>query len=105
VAVYVDDMRVQATAGSVTARWSHLQADTPEELARFARRLRLRPEWVQSPGTWQEHYDVTDRVRDKAIELGAVPIGYASGEQVALMHRQMQRVADLAEPAAQQALF
>lgn len=90
-------MQVQATVGRIAARWSHLMADTPEELAAFARKLRLRPEWVQYPGTWKEHYDVTDRVRAKAIELGAVPIGYASAESRDLMRRQMERVRRLAE--------
>jgi hypothetical protein len=97
VTVYVDDMQMQATVGRITARWSHLQADTPEELARFARKLRLRPEWVQHPGTWKEHFDVTDSVREKAIALGAVPIGYGSPEGIALMERQMERVRRLAE--------
>jgi hypothetical protein len=92
MAVYVDDMRMEATVGRITARWSHLQADTPEELAAFARRLRLKRAWVQYPGEWKEHYDVTDRVRAKAIELGAVPIGYGSAESIVLMEAQMERV-------------
>ena len=97
MAVYVDDMRLEATVGRITARWSHLQADTPEELARFARKLGLKAAWLQSAGDWKEHYDVTDRVRARAIELGAVPIGYGSAESVALMEAQMERVRRLAE--------
>lgn len=95
--VYVDDMRVQATVGRIAARWSHLMADTPEELAAFARRLRLRPEWVQCPGTWKEHFDVTDSVRAKAIALGAVPVSYGSAEQQEFARAQMERVRRLAE--------
>jgi hypothetical protein len=97
MAVYVDDMRVQATVGRITAHWSHLMADTPEELAAFARKLRLRPEWVQYPGTWKEHYDVTDTVRARAIELGAVEVGYGSADQQAFARAQMDRVHRLAE--------
>lgn len=32
--VYVDDMRRPATVGRISARWSHLTADTREELLR-----------------------------------------------------------------------
>lgn len=85
--VYVDDYRVLARVGGLHSRWSHLIADTPEELHEFAGRLGLRREWFQDPcvngrpkaepGTrpaenW--HYDVTDRMRTKAIAIGAVPI-------------------------------
>lgn len=72
--VYVDDMRMTARVGRFNARWSHLMADTREELDDFARRLGLRPSWIQHPGTPKEHYDVTDPVRVKALALGAVPI-------------------------------
>lgn len=88
--VYVDDMRMQATVGRITARWSHLMADTDEELNVFALRLGLRLSWAQYPGTWKSHYDVTDTMRAKAIRLGAVPIGYASPEAVALMRGKMR---------------
>lgn len=40
--VYVDDMRVPARVGRINARWSHLMADTDEELHEFAARLGLR---------------------------------------------------------------
>jgi hypothetical protein len=72
--VYVDDMRMPALVGHVQARWSHLTADTDEELHAFAARLGLRREWFQ-PNTRRpeaNHYDVTDALRDEAIRLGAV---------------------------------
>lgn len=73
MAVYVDDYRVDATVGSTKARWSHLQADTEEELHAFALQLGLLRSWFQ-PGTRPEaaHYDVTDRLRAVAIRMGAV---------------------------------
>jgi hypothetical protein len=75
VSVYVDSMRMRATVGRVTANWSHLTADTTEELLEFAARLGLRPSWIQNPGhIWKEHFDVTDSKRDLAIEIGAKPI-------------------------------
>lgn len=78
--VYVDDMRMKASvpngARIITARWSHLRADTDEELHAFAALLGLRRSWAQYPGTWKSHYDVTDPVRAKAIRLGAIPLRY-----------------------------
>lgn len=76
MAVYVDDMRRPARVGRVTARWSHLFADTSEELEAFARRLGLRPEWVQHQRTHREHYDLTESKRALALRLGAQPISY-----------------------------
>lgn len=84
MAVYVDDFRVRARVGTVTARWSHLIADSKEELHEFAHRLGLKRAWFQDPvisgkpkakpgsrlaENW--HYDVTDSKRRLAIALGA----------------------------------
>lgn len=48
---YVDDMSLRATVpnGSRTLRgmWSHLMADSTEELIEFAHRFGLRPAWIQ----------------------------------------------------------
>lgn len=81
--VYVDNFRAPATIGRIKGRWSHLTADTVEELNEFAARIGLRPEWFQTckrschsrlPCThW--HYDVVDTKRDEAIRAGAKPIG------------------------------
>lgn len=75
MAVYVDDMLMQATVGRVTSRWSHLTADTDEELHAFAARLGLKRAWAQYPGTAHSHYDLTEGKRWQAIRLGAVQIG------------------------------
>ena len=73
--VYVDDWRQPAQVGRLNARWSHLTADTPEELHEFAARLGLRRAWYQDHGhRW--HYDVTDSKRRQAISRGAEPIGW-----------------------------
>ncbi|QOD06035.1 DUF4031 domain-containing protein [Pseudarthrobacter sp. BIM B-2242] len=73
--VYVDSMRMRATVGRITANWSHLSADTTDELLEFAARLGLRASWIQNPGhVWKEHFDVTDSKRELAIRLGAKPI-------------------------------
>ena len=49
--VYVDSLRIPATVGRITARWSHLVADSDDELHAFAARLGLRRAWAQYPGT------------------------------------------------------
>jgi hypothetical protein len=77
VTVYVDDMRRVATVRGLRRRWSHLIADTPEELREFGTRLGLSRSWIQKAGTRVEHFDVTDAVRKKAIILGAEQISYA----------------------------
>ena len=77
--VYVDNMLRSACVGRIQSRWSHLVADTSDELHTFARRLGLRLEWVQYPDHPREHYDLTESKREKAILFGAVEIDYPRG--------------------------
>lgn len=78
--VYVDDMLRPANLTGRPAQWSHLMADTHEELMQAALDLGLRPEWIQHEGTHREHFDVTKSVRERAIAAGiAQPIAYPSG--------------------------
>ena len=81
MAVYVDDARIPAQAGRIRARWSHLYADSQDELHAFAQRIGLKRAWFQ-PGKpiggkpsrlW--HYDVTEAKRQAAIQAGAQPVG------------------------------
>lgn len=90
--VYVDDMRMPARVGRLQARWSHLMADTDEELHAFAARLGLKRSWHQKPGTAISHYDVTDSRRQEALRLGAVPIGYMSRESLDLIRRKRDQL-------------
>jgi Protein of unknown function (DUF4031) len=70
VAVYVDDAHIRAR-GRV---WSHLVADTADELHEAAAKLGLRREWAQDKGRTL-HYDVPSELRDHAIAAGvALPI-------------------------------
>ncbi len=90
VAVYVDDWRQPATVGPVTARWSHLTADTTEELHRFAADLGMRRAWFQGHphDPLRDHYDVTDRLRDEAISLGALPVTWRQAARARRQRRQ-----------------
>ena len=72
MSVYVDDMQMQATVGRVSGRWSHLWADTEEELVAFADRLGLRRSWIQRGSL--VHFDVVESKRQEAIRLGAIAL-------------------------------
>jgi hypothetical protein len=88
VTIYVDDMRRLAVprGGTRRARWSHMFTDQDDqsELHTFAARLGLKREWFQNAQweathPWRCHYDVTDTVRARALDLGARPISYPRG--------------------------
>jgi Protein of unknown function (DUF4031) len=70
VAVYVDDARVPWRG----RRWSHLVADTADELQAAAQALGLPRAAAQERGRTL-HYDLPDEWREAAIERGiAEPI-------------------------------
>jgi Protein of unknown function (DUF4031) len=85
--VYVDNVQIPAAvqSGVVThdSMWSHLTADTQDELHEFAHQLGLKRSYFQpgkaigdkEPVTW--HYDVTKGMRFKALKLGAQEIDNA----------------------------
>lgn len=80
MAVYVDNMLLEADVPNknqiVRGRWSHLFADTIQELEAFARMLGLRPEWQQCNKQGFVHYDIVNTRRHAALRLGAIPIEY-----------------------------
>ena len=84
----------------VEDRWSHLVADTDDELHAFAARLGMKREWFQhkSNRPHQGHYDVPERARPEALELGAVPVTW---RQVGRMMRNRRTgISDGAGPGA-----
>lgn len=75
--IYVDDMRVHAQVGKLSAVWSHMFSDTSvDELDEWAERLRLSAYWLQNSHGFI-HYDLVERKRLLALRLGAVPISYS----------------------------
>jgi hypothetical protein len=76
VTVYLDDWRQHARLGPVDDRWSHLVADTDEELHAFAASLGMRRAWFQdrSGRPHHGHYDLPERARPEAVANGAVEI-------------------------------
>lgn len=73
MSVYVDSARIPAKLGRWPARWSHMVADSEEELHDFAAALGLKRDWFQGHARIP-HYDVTDEKRREAISKGAVEI-------------------------------
>lgn len=47
-------------------KFSHLVADSEEELISFAKLIGLKKEWIQYPGTYKVHFDITARRFNKA---------------------------------------
>lgn len=80
ISIYVDDAYIQARvkSGSLhhSSRWCHMTADSTEELVAFALRLGLQAKYLQFPGTWKEHFDITEPKRKKAVLLGAVEVSF-----------------------------
>lgn len=96
MAVYVDNFRCPARVGRISGRWSHLTADTREELHAFARQLGLQRAWFQAkdgPDGVKWHYDVTDGVRDQAILAGAQSIDIREMGAIISARRQAKREA------------
>lgn len=65
--VYVDSEHISWRGKT----WCHLVASSTEELHTFAHRLGLHRSWFQSRSTYP-HYDVTKRMQQRALKLGAV---------------------------------
>lgn len=53
-----------------------MTADSTEELIAFAVKLGLQPKYLQFPGTWKEHFDITEPKRKKAVLLGAIEVSF-----------------------------
>lgn len=54
------------------------------ELISFARRLSLKPGWIQYPNTDLQHFDLTESKRLLAVRLGAIEVnrGWKIGDKI-----------------------
>ncbi len=88
--VYLDDWRQRATIGRREDRWSHLLADDEQELHALATRLGIPARGFQHHrrSAALNHYDLPERLRDRAIALGAVPISW---REMARLTREWRR--------------
>lgn len=69
MAVYLDDFRVRWRG----REWSHLTADSTDELHAFAERLGVprRGFHHNAERPWKDHYDIPEALRETALSLGA----------------------------------
>lgn len=81
MAVYVDEIaehaeiNIKPAARRYGQRWSHLTADSDEELHAFAARLGLKRGWFQTaPRQAFRHYDVVPSKRALAVKFGAIEV-------------------------------
>jgi len=76
MSTYVDRANIRADVPNgtryVRGIWCHMTADTHAELVAMADRIGLRRAWIQHPGEWHEHYDITLSKRRLAVAAGAV---------------------------------
>lgn len=80
MSVYVDDTFEAVPRTSQARRcgnkWCHMFADTNEELESMARRVGMKPQWIQNVGMGRhrEHYDLVPSRRAAAVKAGAIEI-------------------------------
>lgn len=72
--VYVDDMYLYPMGQFGRMKMSHMMADTTEELLAMAHLVSVSKRWIQSPGTYAEHFDISKSKRDIAVANGAIEI-------------------------------
>jgi len=72
VSVYVDDTRLKFRGRT----YCHMVADTSAELDAMAATIGLKNGWKQKAGTRLEHYDLSPAMRRRAVEAGAVEVGW-----------------------------
>lgn len=97
--VYVDDAKIPATVGRIKARWSHLFADTQDELHEFAASIGLKRAWFQGPPRHDPfwHYDVTEGKRQEAIRAGAQQVDWLDAPGIMLAREETARQPEPAE--------
>lgn len=77
MALYVDSARTRANINGTPGRWSHLIADTTEELIQAAGTLGLDAQEIKDRGLPGEHLLVNDRTRSIALRNGATRLDAA----------------------------
>jgi hypothetical protein len=65
--VFVDNANIEWKGQN----WCHMVADSLDELHTFARTLGLQRQWFQQNASYP-HYDITLKVKERALHLGAI---------------------------------
>jgi Protein of unknown function (DUF4031) len=77
--LYVDDARERRPVMGRDGTWSHLFADSTEELQAAMARLGLRPAWIKARGTAAEYVEIKESTRERAVQLGAEQVTWPTG--------------------------
>lgn len=93
--VYVDDMYLHDMGRFGRMKMSHMVADTSAELLDMARRIGVQTRWLQHGGESGEHFDIAMVKRERALDLGAVPITL---RQCAMMCKRRRHEGVLGKP-------
>ncbi|MBO0947320.1 DUF4031 domain-containing protein [Fibrella sp. HMF5405] len=54
----------------------HMIADTTDELLQMADKIGVARKWIQDVGTYNEHFDVCQTKKAKALQLGAQEVTF-----------------------------
>lgn len=52
----------------------HMIADTTDELLAMADQIGVQRKWIQDAGTYNEHFDICQSKKAKALQLGATEV-------------------------------
>lgn len=72
MAVYIDNFNA-LYRGMIMC---HMVADTTVELLAMAENIGVNTKWLQHPGTPEEHFDICQAKKQKAISFGANEINF-----------------------------
>lgn len=70
MAVYIDKMNAKYK----NMIMCHMLADTEKELIDMAKKIGVNPKWIQKKGTYQVHFDICKKKKEKALSFGAIEI-------------------------------
>lgn len=68
--VYIDNMNAPHRG----MKMCHMIADSTTELLQMADKIGVQRKWIQDAGTYQEHFDICQTKKAKALSLGAKEI-------------------------------
>lgn len=91
MSVYVDNMEAPFR-GMIMC---HMIADTHAELVAMADQIGVSRRWIQYPGTWHEHFDISKGKRTEAVKAGAIEITW---RQCAAMAFRLRETGKMGKP-------
>jgi hypothetical protein len=103
MAVYIDNMYETGLGDFGRMKMSHMIADTTDELVAMAKRIGVKPKWIQYPGTYNEHFDVCLSMRCRAVCFGAIEIHWR--DYARMVHERMEGKPMTLPPGAVKSLF